>query len=224
MYTINFPEVSVIISTYNRVHMLQRAITSVLNQGFRDFELIVVDDGSQGATREVVADFQAKDARITYIYQQNSGSPVLPKNTGIKQARGEYIAFLDDDDMWIRIAQKYAFAFVNETLVKRYIHGGNVTETRHHQEVANTVAYLLAKHKSCYEKFPVIYSKWLAHLGTLCVLGGDTKLARRYFMQSIQTAFYYPRNYLNLFLLLFGRNCYTKVVHFKRQLTGSVRV
>lgn len=96
-----YPRISVIIPTYNRQKLLARAIESVLNQTFKDFELIIVDDGSTDNTKEVVREFQKRDSRIKYIWQENSGAPARPKNTGIKNAKGNYIAFLDDDDEWL---------------------------------------------------------------------------------------------------------------------------
>jgi len=95
------PKVSVIIPTYNRANLLARAIKSVLNQTFQDFELIIVDDGSTDNTKEVVEEFQKKDSRIKYIFQENSGGPAKPINTGIKNSRGEYIAILESDDEWL---------------------------------------------------------------------------------------------------------------------------
>ena len=94
-------KVSVIIPTYNRAHFLPRAIKSVLNQTFQDFELIIVDDGSTDNTKEVVENFQKQDSRIKYIWQENSGGPAKPKNTGIKNSKGEFLAFLDSDDEWL---------------------------------------------------------------------------------------------------------------------------
>ena len=96
-----YPRISVIIPTYNRQKLLARAIESVLNQTFKDFELFIVDDGSTDNTKEVVREFQKRDSRIKYIWQENSGAPARPKNTGIKNAKGNYIAFLDDDDEWL---------------------------------------------------------------------------------------------------------------------------
>lgn len=93
-------KISVIIPTYNRAKILPRAIKSVLNQSFEDFELIVVDDGSTDKTKEIVQTFQKKDLRVKYIWQKNSGAPARPKNRGIREAKGEYLAFLDDDDEW----------------------------------------------------------------------------------------------------------------------------
>jgi glycosyltransferase involved in cell wall biosynthesis len=94
------PIVSVIIPTYNREKLLPRAIKSVLSQTFQDFELIIVDDGSNDNTKEVVEKFKKKDNRVKYFYQKNSG-PARARNLGIKNSKGDYIAFLDSDDEWL---------------------------------------------------------------------------------------------------------------------------
>src|SRR3989344_7750625 len=93
--------VSVIIPTYNRASLLSRAIESVMNQTFKDFELIIVDDGSIDNTRDMVERFRRMDARVKYLRQENSGTPASPLNIGIKNSQGEYLAFLDDDDEWL---------------------------------------------------------------------------------------------------------------------------
>jgi glycosyltransferase involved in cell wall biosynthesis len=99
------PIISVIVSTFNRSNLLKRAIQSVLNQSFKDFELIVVDDCSTDNTHEVVKSFN--DDRIKYVKtEQNSGHDGLPKNLGILKAEGDYISFLDDDDVYRRDALK----------------------------------------------------------------------------------------------------------------------
>jgi len=93
------PTVTVIISTYNRANLLGRAIKSVLNQTFADFELIVVDDASTDNTEEVVRAFT--DPRIRFIrHEQNQGVSAV-RNTGLKAALGDYVAFLDSDDEWL---------------------------------------------------------------------------------------------------------------------------
>jgi glycosyltransferase involved in cell wall biosynthesis len=94
------PKVSVIIPTYNRAHLLPRAIKSVLNQMFKDFELIIVDDGSTDNTREVVEGFQKKDPRVKYSWKENSGCPAGALNFGISHCEGLYIAFCASDDEW----------------------------------------------------------------------------------------------------------------------------
>ncbi len=90
------PLVSVIIPTFNRSACLGRAIDSVLSQTFTDLELIVVDDGSTDDTADLL---KAYADRLLYIYQQNRGVSAA-RNTGIRSARGEYIALLDSDDAW----------------------------------------------------------------------------------------------------------------------------
>lgn len=88
---------SVIIPTYNRAAFLPETIRSVLDQSFRDFELLVIDDGSTDNTEEVVRDF--KDNRIRYFKIAN-GERGRARNTGIRQSRGEYVTFLDSDDVF----------------------------------------------------------------------------------------------------------------------------
>jgi len=90
-------KISIIIPTYNYAQYICEAIESVLNQTYKDFEIIVVDDGSTDNTKEVIKPYLNK---IKYIYQQNSG-PSSARNRGIKEAKGEYIAFLDADDIWL---------------------------------------------------------------------------------------------------------------------------
>ena len=92
------PVVSVIIRTYNRALMLQKAIQSVLDQTFQDFEIIVVNNYSTDDTIEVVRSFN--DERIRIINIRNEGIIAKSHNVGLKESHGDYIAFLDDDDLW----------------------------------------------------------------------------------------------------------------------------
>lgn len=96
------PAVSVIIPTHNRAELLPRAIQSVLAQTFRDFELIIVDDASSDSTQAVARALQSSDARIRYIRHGANQGEGASRNTGIAAALGEFIAFLDDDDEWVR--------------------------------------------------------------------------------------------------------------------------
>lgn len=92
------PRVSVIIPTYNRENYVVKALDSVLNQKFKDYEIIVVDDGSTDDTKKIVINKYGH--RLRYIYQENSGVSAA-RNTGIKVAKGEWLAFLDSDDEWM---------------------------------------------------------------------------------------------------------------------------
>jgi glycosyltransferase involved in cell wall biosynthesis len=92
------PSVSVIIATYNRADFISRAIESVLNQSYKDFELIIIDDGSTDNTKEIVAKY--KDFRIKYIWKEHGGRS-RARNMGIELSRGKYIAFLDSDDFYL---------------------------------------------------------------------------------------------------------------------------
>jgi glycosyltransferase involved in cell wall biosynthesis len=93
------PRVSVIIPTYNRAADVSRCLDSLMTQTFRDFEVLVCDDGSVDMTAEVV-DRYKKAMRLSYHWADNFGGPARPRNTGLRLARGAYIAFLDSDDWW----------------------------------------------------------------------------------------------------------------------------
>ena len=91
--------VSVVIPAYNSSTTIEATLQSVFNQTFRDFEIVVVDDGSTDATRQILERLQATDSRLAVIHQSNSGVAIA-RNTGIKASKGAYIAFLDADDLW----------------------------------------------------------------------------------------------------------------------------
>lgn len=93
------PLVSVVIPTYNRARTLGRAIRSVLDQTFKDLELIVVDDGSTDSTACSVQRYQ--EPRLRYLRHAVNRNGSVARNSGIAASRGEYIAFLDSDDEWL---------------------------------------------------------------------------------------------------------------------------
>ena len=88
------PTFSIILSTYNRAHLVDRTLRSVLAQTYQDFEIIVVDDASTDETAAVVTSFD--DERIIYIRHEKNGGVAVANNTAIRQAKGEYICFLGD--------------------------------------------------------------------------------------------------------------------------------
>lgn len=100
MKEINKPIFSVIIPTYNREKLISTAIDSVLSQTFTDFELIIVDDGSQDNTKGVIQKYIERDERVHYIYKKNGGQNSA-LNAGLNCITGRYVAFLDSDDSWL---------------------------------------------------------------------------------------------------------------------------
>lgn len=105
------PLVSVIVATYNRAELIPHAINSILRQSYAHLELVIVSDGSTDNTDSVVASFS--DPRIRFISQQHTGLPAAARNRGIAQARGGYIAFCDDDDLWLPDKLKKQVAFMD---------------------------------------------------------------------------------------------------------------
>ncbi|MBW2616610.1 MAG: glycosyltransferase family 2 protein [Deltaproteobacteria bacterium] len=92
------PSVSIIIPTFNRAEKVARAISSVIEQTFADFEIIVVDDGSEDNTEQTVAQF---GKRLVYVAHPSNLGVSAARNTGIKKSRTPLIAFLDSDDRWL---------------------------------------------------------------------------------------------------------------------------
>lgn len=96
------PLVSIITPCYNAESFIVDTIESVLVQTYGGWELIVVDDCSTDRSAILIKEYQEKDFRIRYLKMEKPfGSPALPRNRGIKKAKGRYIAFLDSDDLWL---------------------------------------------------------------------------------------------------------------------------
>ena len=91
--------VSIIVPTYNRENVIERALRSILRQTYSAYEVIVVDDGSTDGTESVVTGLQ--DARIRYIALQENQGVAHARNVGIQEAKYDYVAFLDSDDEWL---------------------------------------------------------------------------------------------------------------------------
>lgn len=90
------PKVSVIVPTYNNANYIEEALKSIMAQDYQDYEIIVIDDGSTDKTREIV---QSLGDNIKYVYQANQGLAGA-RNTGVQRSKGDYITFLDGDDIW----------------------------------------------------------------------------------------------------------------------------
>lgn len=91
--------ISIIIPTYNRAHTIRTSIQSVLDQAAANWELIIIDDGSNDNTRNVIQDYLI-DERINYYFQKNAGVSAA-RNKGVELSKGDYLIFLDSDDQFL---------------------------------------------------------------------------------------------------------------------------
>jgi len=112
---------SIIIPTYNRADLVTIAISSVLNQTYQDFEIIIVDDGSTDNTEEVVKDIM--DSRVKYFYKDNEERSIA-RNFGIQMACGKYIGFLDADDYFLENHLKVIYDFISTKSSVQVVHTG----------------------------------------------------------------------------------------------------
>ena len=131
-------KISVVIPTYNRIALVERAIDSVLRQSIKPFDIIVVDDGSDDGTSEMI---KKKYRSINLVQQQNSGVSAA-RNNGIKHAKGDWISLLDSDDEWTekklenqadRLIKtpEYDFCHTNEIWIRN---GVRVNQRKKHQK------------------------------------------------------------------------------------------
>lgn len=113
------PTVSVVITTYNRANLLERALRSVLSQIYRDFEIIVVDDASTDDTQEILHDRfkqEIESGVLMYIRNEKNKERSYSRNRGMELSKGEYIALLDDDDIWLPDHLKVLTEFLKRNL------------------------------------------------------------------------------------------------------------
>jgi glycosyltransferase involved in cell wall biosynthesis len=127
------PKVSIIMPTFNRAWIINRAVESILNQKFKDFELLIVDDGSTDNTLEILKTYT--DPRIK-IYSTKHGGQSKARNFALKKAQGQFIAFLDSDNLWyknflavmIRSLGNHVFAYSGQKLYN--LHKDKILGTR----------------------------------------------------------------------------------------------
>lgn len=113
------PKVSIITPAYNVESSISSTIISVINQSYCEWELLIIDDCSTDKTQSIIKEFSIKDKRIRYFKTDApSGSPSLPRNIGIDNARGKFIAFLDADDLWLPNKLECQIKFMEHNNVK----------------------------------------------------------------------------------------------------------
>ncbi len=155
------PLVSVVIPAYNSARTIQPSIESALGQTVSDLEVVVVDDGSTDSTAAVVA--AINDARVKFIQQSNGGAAAA-RNTGIANARGQWIAFLDADDLWLecKLERQLAVLAANPDVLATQTgalfvdDSGSVLEVRRCVQPANTLLEFLR-----FRNMPAAMSTWV---------------------------------------------------------------
>ncbi len=208
------PRVSVIIPTYKREGLLKRAIESVLNQTFDDFEIVVIDGARSEATRELVDSFN--DGRLRYIPQKGKGISNA-RNLGVLKSRGEFMAFLDDDDRWREdklerqlelfkeLPSNYGLIYTAFTYY--YLERRKILGIKHPKAVGNVYSYLLKDNitgtstimvkRECFkragifrENFPTCedWDMWL-RMSRICLFGAIDEPLVDYSIHSGQFSF-----------------------------------
>ncbi|HET9391141.1 MAG TPA: glycosyltransferase [Steroidobacteraceae bacterium] len=119
------PSVSVILPTFNRLNYLRSTVESVLVQTLRDWELIIADDGSGQETRTYLESLQS-DRRVRILWLPHSGNPSSVRNCAWRQARGEYLAFLDSDDEWLPTKLERQVASLRRSPFRRWSYTGYI--------------------------------------------------------------------------------------------------
>lgn len=120
-------DISIVTPVYNASRFLAETIESVQNQSFRNWEYILVDDCSQDDSVAIIKGYQEKDKRIKLIQLEKNSGAAVARNTGLEEAQGRYIAFIDSDDRWaedkladqltLMQTENYAFTYTNFALI-----------------------------------------------------------------------------------------------------------
>jgi glycosyltransferase involved in cell wall biosynthesis len=107
------PTFSIVIPTYNRAKELKNCLAALKIQTFSDFEVLICDDGSTDETAEVINRFVGEGLKIRHFYNENWGGPARPRNIGIREAKADWICFLDSDDIWYPKKLEYCAQFLD---------------------------------------------------------------------------------------------------------------
>lgn len=118
------PKISVVIPVYKVENYLERCVNSVLNQDYKDLEVILVDDGSPDRCPQICDEFASQDSRVIVIHKKNGGLSSA-RNAGIERAQGEYVTFLDSDDQWSNGLLSPVMSQVTESKVSLLVFAGN---------------------------------------------------------------------------------------------------
>lgn len=136
------PLISIIIPTHNRAHLIEETLNSVINQSYNNWECIVIDDGSKDNTAKVVSSI--KDERIKYFYQEH-GERSKARNLGLSKANGEFIQFLDSDDLLQESKLEVSIALLNQETSANNLCITNFRTFSHSKESTNEPYYHLKR-------------------------------------------------------------------------------
>ena len=115
--------ISIILPVYNRQNYIERAIDSVFNQNYKEWELIIVDDGSNDSSANLIETYKTQSPRIKTFYQDHQSSSAA-RNNGIKNSKGDIITFIDSDDEYKENHLKLRLDYLNENPEIDFLHGG----------------------------------------------------------------------------------------------------
>ncbi len=157
--------VSVICPMYNCEKYTAETIKSVLSQTYNNWEMIICDDGSSDNTGKIADEFALKDSRIKVIHQKNSGLPAIARNRAAKDASGEYLAFLDGDDLWLPEKLELQINYLKEnpqfeSVSSDYKHIGDENIIKFLESIDNKIKYDVAT-------FEMLFMKFYIHPSTL---------------------------------------------------------
>lgn len=142
----NNPLVSIIMPAYNVEKYIQESINSVIEQSYKNWELIIIDDCSNDRTGEIIKKFTLKDSRIKSIFaKQNSGKPAIAKNCAYDMVTGDFVAFLDSDDLWLKDKLEKQIRVLNGSDFKLCYTGGYLIDKN-----GNEIGSFLPKYKNGY--------------------------------------------------------------------------
>jgi len=163
------PYVSIIMPTFNHAKFINKAITSVINQTFKNWELIIIDNNSIDETKKIIGDYT--DSRIKYFKISNNGILAKSRNLGVKIAEGEWVAFLDSDDWWTKNKLSICIKQINK----------NVDFIYHKLEVINKSKKLFKKNffKGRHLKRPILNDLLVSTITKGNPIGQSSAMMRR---------------------------------------------
>lgn len=106
--------ISIVIPVYNAEKYIDETIKSIIDQTYQNWELLLVDDCSKDKSKEIISKYTKIDHRIRYYLQEKNGGPALARNRGIAEAKGEFICFLDADDLWVKDKLEIQYKFMKD--------------------------------------------------------------------------------------------------------------